>query len=130
MRILIADDNERVRRGVKSILSDGNHEICGEAADGEQAVRMARELAPDMILLDVNMPRVGGLEAARLIRGELPEAKIVIMSQHDPLQLGPGAIAAGANICVDKTRLGSDLTVAIESLNDGSPQARPADDPA
>jgi two-component system response regulator NreC len=116
-RILIADDSEMVRRGVTQILSSvANWEVCGEARDGSEALRKARELRPDLILLDVSMPGRSGLEAARLLRQELPKVKIVIMSQHDPIHLLPRALEAGANACIDKGRLGLDLFATIESV--------------
>ena len=117
MRILIADDNERVRRGVRAILmSDVHCEVCGEAVDGADALRKARELRPDLILLDVSMPGPSGLETARLLRRELPKAKVLIMSQHDAKQLLPQAIEAGAHACIDKSRLHSDLLPTIQSI--------------
>ena|ERR1700719_1528076 len=121
MRILIADDNERIRRGVRGILSsDANCEVCGEAVDGADALRKARELSPDVILLDVSMPGSDGLETARLLRRELVKVKIIIMSQHDPVQLLPRAIEAGAHGCVDKSRLDADLLVTIQSVQEPS----------
>jgi DNA-binding NarL/FixJ family response regulator len=117
MRILIADDNERVRRGVVAILSaEPGWEICGEAADGEQAITMAQSLRPDLILVDVSMPGLNGLEVARRLRQDLPQCRILIMSQHDPVQLLPRAIEAGANACVDKSSLYQDLAPAIASV--------------
>jgi len=117
MRILIADDNERVRRGVIDILSSkANWKVCGEAKDGAEAIQMARELLPDLILLDISMPGLSGLEVARLLRQEVPKTKIVIMSQHDPIQLLPRAVEAGGHACVDKSRLGTDLLPTIESV--------------
>jgi len=117
MRILIVDDNGRVRRGVRAILtSDANCEVCGEAVDGADALGKARELQPDLILLDVSMPGPSGLETARLLRQELPNVKVAIMSQHDPKLLLPRAIEAGAQACVDKSRLDSDLLATILSI--------------
>ena len=117
MRILIADDNDMVRRGVIGILSSvTDWEICGEAGDGSEALRKARELLPDLILLDISMPGQSGLEAARLIRQELPKAKILIMSQHDPIQLLPRVLEAGAHACVDKSRLSMDLLASIKRV--------------
>jgi two-component system response regulator NreC len=117
MRILIADDNEWVRRGVKNILAPVAYgEVCGEANDGTEAIQKAAELLPDLILLDVSMPGLNGLEVARLLREKLPAAKILIMSQHDPAVLLPRAIDAGANGCVDKSRLSSDLLPMIAKL--------------
>jgi two-component system, NarL family, response regulator NreC len=121
MRILIADDNERVRRGVRGILSsEANYRVCGEAVDGADALRKARELSPDLILLDVSMPGPDGLETARLLRREMPKVKVIIMSQHDPVQLLPRAIEAGADGCVDKSRLDADLLATIQSIESTS----------
>ena len=88
MRILIADDSDVVRRGVCGILSSENDfEVCGEAKNGSEALQKARELLPDLILLDISMPGMNGLEVARRLREEVRQAKILIISQHDPLQL-------------------------------------------
>jgi len=118
MRILIVDDNERIRRGVLAILtSKKDWNVCGEARDGMEAIRKARELLPDLILLDISMPGLNGLEAARLLRQEIAHTKILLMSQYDPIPLLPGAIQAGANGCVDKSRLGTDLLSSIERIS-------------
>ena len=110
MRILIADDNDIVRRGVRGILARvANWEVCGEARDGSEALRKARELLPDLILLDISMPGTNGLEVARVLRQEVPETKILVISQQDPIQLLPRAIEAGAHACLDKSRLDPDL---------------------
>src|ERR1700687_3221965 len=96
MGILIADDNDAVRRGVVGLLSsETNWKVCGEARDGSEALQKARELLPDLILLDVSMPGMNGLEVARLLRQDLPEAKILVMSQHDPNHLLPSVGEAG-----------------------------------
>jgi DNA-binding NarL/FixJ family response regulator len=120
-RILIADDNDMVRRAVTELLSSvTDWEVCGEARDGSEALLKARELLPDLVLLDISMPRRSGLEAARLLRQELPKVKIIIMSQHDSIQLLPRALEAGAHACVDKSRLGPDLFATIESVRGAS----------
>jgi DNA-binding NarL/FixJ family response regulator len=119
MRVLIADDNEGVRHGVAAIiLSQENWEVCGEAKDGAEAIQKTRDLLPDVILLDISMPGVTGLEAARALRREAPGVKILIMSQNDPLVMLPGAKEAGAHACLDKSRLHIDLLPAIKSLKD------------
>ena len=116
MRILIADDNDVVRRGVVRLLSETGWNVCGEARDGSEALQKARELLPDLILLDFSMPGMNGLEAARLLRQELPEAKILMLSQHDPIQLLPSVVEAGGDACLDKSRLSTDLLASIKSI--------------
>ena len=117
MRILIADDNEWVRRGVTNILAPVTHwAVCGEARDGAEAIEKAAETLPDLILLDVSMPGLNGLDVARLLRDKVPAAKILMMSQHDPVILLPRAIDAGAQGCVDKSRLSTELLPAIASI--------------
>ncbi len=116
MKILIADDNEQVRRGIKQLLSlEKNWEVCGEAVNGTEALKKAREILPDLILLDISMPGISGLKAARLLLDALPKVKIIMISQHDPILL-QGAIDAGAHACVDKSLLGTDLLPAIKSV--------------
>jgi DNA-binding NarL/FixJ family response regulator len=118
LRILIADDSAMIRRGVIGLLSsEASWEICGEASDGSEALVMARALLPDVILLDVSMPGLNGLEVARRLRKEVPQAKIVVMSQHDPAHLLPGVIAAGGDACIDKSRLAADLVDSIRNLH-------------
>jgi DNA-binding NarL/FixJ family response regulator len=88
MRILTADDNEKVRRGVKRIItSETDWTLCGGAADGADALRKARALLPDLILMDINMPGLRGLVASRLLLQQVPKAKIVIMSQQAPIHI-------------------------------------------
>jgi DNA-binding NarL/FixJ family response regulator len=117
MRILIVDDSELVRRGVKALISsEKTWEVCGEAGDGREGIQKARELQPDLVLLDLSMPDVNGLEVARDLRQDLRNTKILIMSQNDPLELLPPAIAAGADGVIDKSRIGTDLLAAIKNI--------------
>jgi DNA-binding NarL/FixJ family response regulator len=118
LRILIADDSAMIRRGVIGLLSsEASWEICGEASDGSEALAKARALLPDVILLDVSMPGLNGLEVARRLRKEVPQAKIIVMSQHDPAHLLPGVMAAGGDACLDKSRLAADLIDSIKKLH-------------
>jgi two-component system response regulator DesR len=117
MRILIADDSALVRRGVKVLLSsEKDFEICGEVENGSDCVQRARELRPDVILLDISMPGLNGLQAAALLRREIPAIKIVILSQHEPAVLEASARAAGADACVDKSHLAAQLAPKIRAL--------------
>jgi len=82
--ILIVDDHEIVRQSLRSLLSSRPEwKVCGEAADGLQAVEKAKTLRPDVVLMDISMPGMNGLEATRILRRELPESKIIIISQND-----------------------------------------------
>jgi len=115
MRILLVDDNDRVRRAVRSFLQElKGWEVCGEASGGSQACEKARDLRPDLILLDNNMPGVSGFETARLIRQNNSQVKILILSEEDARDLLPAAIESGADGCVDKSRIASDLIPAVE----------------
>ncbi len=115
----MADDNDFVRKGVIDILrSEEGWEVCGEAKDGLDAIQKARVLLPDVIILDISMPGMGGLEATRLLRGHLSQAKILIISQHDPHLLLPRVIEAGGHGCLDKTLLASELLVSLRKLRE------------
>jgi DNA-binding NarL/FixJ family response regulator len=85
VRVLLADDHALFRAGIASLLQAAGHEVVGEAGDGIEALERTRELHPDLVLMDITMPRCGGLEATRLIKAEMPETKIVIVtvSQDD-----------------------------------------------
>lgn len=85
LRVLLADDHALFRAGIASLLEAAGHEVVGQAGNGIEALERTRELRPDLVLMDVMMPRCGGLEATRLIKTEMPEVKIVIVtvSQND-----------------------------------------------
>ena len=117
VRILIVDDHELVRRGLRSILvTRPEWEICGEAADGTNAIEKARELRPDIVLLDITMPRVNGLDAARIIRRDVPRTKVIILSQYDESEMRSRAFEAGAQGYISKSDAARQLLIAIESL--------------
>ncbi len=116
-RLLIVDDHEIFRRGLRALLEPSSEwEICGEAVDGMDAVEQCRSLKPDIVVLDVSMPRLNGLEAARLIIKEKPEPLIVIITQHDSPQIRSAALEAGARAFVTKSAVGSELVTALRSL--------------
>ena len=117
MRILIADDNELVRRGIGILLArEDRWKICGEASNGEEALEKARDLKPDLVLLDISMPGTSGFEASRQMRQEIPGTKILLISHHDATQMLESAKESGADGCIDKSRLALDLVDAIRDL--------------
>jgi len=115
-RILIVDDHEVIRRGIRSLLTRDSLEICGEAENGKQALEKVRELKPDLVILDVSMPVMNGLEAAREIRRFAPRTKIVILSVHDSPQIIEIAKKAGADAYVLKSAADKDLNVGVKRL--------------
>lgn len=115
MRLLIVDDHEVVRRGVRSLLLDQpGYEVCGEAVNGQEALEKARELKPDVIVMDVSMPKLNGLEATSLIRSNLPECEIVLLTQHEAQETARQALKAGARGYVIKSSMARDLISAVE----------------
>jgi DNA-binding NarL/FixJ family response regulator len=118
IRILIADDSPTVRAGLKLLLQ--YHEdwtVCGEAEDGEDAVKKAAELKPDVILLDISMPAMDGLSAAELIRRDAPETEILIVTHFESLDLARYAAQTGVRAYITKSRIGTDLEKAIEAAS-------------
>jgi len=119
LRILIADDHALVRRSLRSLLlTHSNWDVCGEAVDGQDAVDKAKELRPDVVLLDVSMPRMTGLQAVPIIRLEVPESQILIVTQHDSNELSRRATEVGAQGFVVKSEATKYLVPAIEAAGE------------
>jgi PAS domain S-box-containing protein len=120
VRILIADDHELVRRGVRSVLRTcSDLEICGEAVDGKDAVEKAQQLIPDLIVMDVSMPNLNGIEATREIRRLLPRVDILVLSQHNSPEMMRQALNAGARGYVIKSTISENLLIGIEKVRVG-----------
>jgi len=120
IRILVVDDHELVRRAICSLLSsDPVVEVVCQMADGEQAVLKAEEIQPDLVLLDISLPGISGIEAARRIRGVSPNSRIIFLSQHDSLQMVQDAVRVGGHGYVTKMDAGSDLLKAIRTVREG-----------
>jgi DNA-binding NarL/FixJ family response regulator len=119
-RVLLVDDYEPFRRFARSKLAEKpSLQIVGEASDGLEAVRRAEELKPDLILLDIGLPRLNGFEAARQIRELAPESKIIFVSQESSSDVVQAALALGAWGYVEKAKAGTDLLTAVEAVLQG-----------
>lgn len=118
LRILIADDNPLVRLAIRLLL-ESHHDwiICGEAANGFEAVEQAAALKPDVILLDITMPELDGLTAVPLIRKRAPETQIIILTLHESLDMARTAALMGATVYITKSLITDALVPAIESLH-------------
>ncbi len=120
IRVLIADDHALVREGIRSLLAlVADIEIVGDAADGKQALEKVGQLAPDVVLMDLAMPVMGGLEATRRIRREHPATKVLALTQYDDSEYVLPVIEAGARGFVTKMSSSSELTAAIEAVHRG-----------
>src|SRR5262249_42491409 len=120
LRILVVDDHEWARRAIVSILSKrADWQVCGEASDGVQAVARAKELRPDAVLMDVSMPQMDGLKATHAVRQQLPETKVIIVSQNDLSVVREQAAQADAHAFVSKDAIEKELISSIEKLFPG-----------
>ena len=120
LRILIADDHAVIRKQVRLILEESSRfEVCAEAEDGAEAVEEARRLKPDVVILNVSMPVLNGLEAAREIRAKLPESSIVILSANADKQFIEQAKRMGADAYLAKTKAREALVKAVEAAVTG-----------
>ncbi len=121
-RILIVDDHEIVRRGIRTVIeTEWGWEICGEAEDGRRAVSMALELKPEIVIVDVAMPELGGVEVTRQIKRGLPGTEVLVFSGQENETLVHEILAAGARGFVLKTESAAHLIPAIKALSDHQP---------
>ena len=129
-RVLISDDHRLMRRGLRMILEASQHySVCGEAGDGYQTLRLAEELAPDILILDISMPPPNGLEVAARIRQTLPDTKILIITMHDAEETLRAAADAGASGYLLKSDAEELLLIALSLLEDGHYFVGPEFDP-
>lgn len=117
VKVLIADDHEVVRHGIRVMVQAYPHfEVCGEASDGRQAVQMAQKLRPDIVVIDIGMPQLNGLDATRQIVHADPNVKVLILTMHESEQIVREVLAAGARGYLLKSDAGRDLIAALEAL--------------
>jgi DNA-binding NarL/FixJ family response regulator len=113
-RVLVVDDHAAIRRGVQGILeSSPEWEFCGEAGNGQEAVQLAGELRPEIIIMDVSMPVLNGLEATRIIHDNQPKTKILLLTLHSSAELVRSAFRAGARGYVLKSDAENELVRAL-----------------
>ncbi len=120
-RTLIADDHEIVRRGLRALLSSAGVDVVGEAGTGREAVELARELKPDVVVMDISMPDLNGLEATRQILSELPGTEVLILTMHQSEQLVRQVLDNGARGYMLKSDAGRELVLAVEALRHHQP---------
>ena len=122
LRILIADDHEVFRRGVRGVLEEQpGWQVVGEAGNGRRAVEMARELQPDVVVLDISMPELNGLDATRQILQVSPASEILILTLHDSEQLAEEVLKAGVRAYILKSDAAQDLVAAVSALQRHTP---------
>jgi DNA-binding NarL/FixJ family response regulator len=118
IRVLLADDHDVVRTGIRAILqAHAKFEICGEAGDGREAVELAEKLKPDVVVIDVNMPILNGVEAARKIIAALPRVEVLFLTANHSEDVARSALLAGARGYVVKTDAARELVAAVESVS-------------
>ena len=122
LRILLVDDHDVVRRGLRSLVeAQAGWEVCGEAATGREAVEKAGRLRPNVVIMDITMPELNGLEATRQIRKAVPETQVLVLTVHESEELLAEVLRAGAHGCMLKSDAGRELVSAIEALSQGKP---------
>ena len=126
MRVLLADDHSIVRRGLRSLLEEAGHSVVGEAADGLEAVQLAAEHQPDLLILDIGMPKLNGIDvAARTQKLDRPPG-VIILSMHADESYIIRALAAGARAYLLKSATDEDLLPAVRAVAAGKPFFSPA----
>jgi two-component system response regulator NreC len=126
-RIIVADDHGVLRAGLRALLNDEpDLEVAGEAADGDEALRLTRELEPDIVLMDINMPGCGGIETTRRLMELRPNVRVLILTVHEDKSLLQAAIRAGAAGYILKRAVESELIDAIRAVAHGDLYVHPA----
>jgi DNA-binding NarL/FixJ family response regulator len=119
-RILLADDHALVRQGLRALLEKQGFQVVGEASDGQETLRMAVKIQPDIAALDISMPVLNGVDAARELRKSSPKTKVILLTKHDEDQYVTEALRAGVRGYVLKSQVANDLVYAIQEVCRGS----------
>jgi DNA-binding NarL/FixJ family response regulator len=120
IRVLIADDHPLVRQAIRSELeSQGDIKLVGEASDGEEAVALASRLLPDLVIMDISMPKLNGIEATRAIKAKLPGVKVLVLTVHSDTEHILGILEAGAAGYLTKSVFGEEVVTAIRAVMSG-----------
>ena len=126
-RILLADDHNILRAGLRALLNaESDFDVVGEADDGKQVLQLTATLRPDMVLMDINMPGLGGIEATKQLKATFPETHVLILTVHEDETLLRAAIHAGASGYVIKRAAESELINAIRAISQGDVYIHPA----
>ena len=115
IRVLLADDHAMMRDGLKLLLEAAGISVVGEAGDGRAALQRALELNPDVVVMDISMPDMNGIEAARMLREKCPAARIVMLSMHSSSEHVYRAFEAGAAGCLLKESAGAEVEAAVRA---------------
>ncbi len=122
LRILIADDHDLIRKGIRMLIEERpGWNVCAEARSGREAVDMATQLRPDIVVIDISMPDLNGLEATRLIRKACPKCEVLVITHHDSDEMAAEVLDAGARGYVLKSDSDQDLVRAVEALSRHKP---------
>ena len=116
IRVVLADDHQLVRQGLKALLEREGFQVAGEASDGQEALRLVPNVCPDVAILDISMPILNGLDAARELKKSSPRTKTILLTQHDEDQYVTEALRAGVRGYVLKNQAATDLVHAIQQV--------------
>ena len=120
IEVLLVDDHAIMRDGISALINlQDDIEIVGEASEGKEAIEKARELVPDVVIMDISMPEMDGLEATRRIKRRNPSVKVLVLTQHDNREYILSTIKSGSDGYLPKRALGSELVAAIRAIHQG-----------
>ncbi len=126
IKILLADDHSLLREGLRKSFESAGDEVVGEASNGEEAVALARALQPEVVLMDLSMPVMDGIEATKRIRQELPMVKVAVLTMHDDIDKTRDAIAAGASAYLSKGTKFAEVRETVHRVAEGDTVLSPA----